>query len=182
MVGSVLIKGRATRKNACAQLNKRAWSRAEKFMDKRQKPNKLWDTYRWWSVQDAEVQHVWQKHYMFTNEKAISQGICYYVVLARGGQESLNRGISWKQHWHFGLCLHEGRRRNCKLFTGECRLTAPRARLYLCVWMYVYNAILWVFLWWVDSSLIETKSSQCAHIKKENTAEKKNQLKSQHRS
>jgi len=83
------------------------------------------------------------------------------IVVARGRQQSLNSGISWTQHWRFGLCLHKGKRRHCKLFTGECRVTASCACLCVsvCVWMCVYNAILWL-LWWVNSSLIETGSTK----------------------
>lgn len=52
-------------------------------------------------------------------------------VLARGRQQRLNSGISWTQHWRFGLCLHKGEGRGCKLFTGECRVTALCACLYM---------------------------------------------------
>lgn len=52
-------------------------------------------------------------------------------VLASGRQQRLNSGISWTQHWRFGLCLHKGEGRGCKLFTGECRVTALCACLYM---------------------------------------------------
>lgn len=50
-------------------------------------------------------------------------------------QRSLNSGISWTQHWRFGLCLHKRDRKHCKLFTGEHGVTVC-----LCVCVCVCHA------------------------------------------
>lgn len=65
-------------------------------------------------------------------------------------QRSLNSGISWTQHWRFGLCLHKRDRKHCKLFTGEHGVTVCLCvcHLQLCVRVCacVYKAMLWL-LW-----------------------------------
>lgn len=63
-------------------------------------------------------------------------------------QRSLNSGISWTQHWRFGLCLHKRDRKHCKLFTGEHGVTVCLCvcRAQLCVCACVYKAMLWL-LW-----------------------------------
>lgn len=63
-------------------------------------------------------------------------------------QRSLNSGISWTQHWRFGLCLHKRDRKHCKLFTGEHGVTVCLCVCHLqaCVCACVYKAMLWL-LW-----------------------------------
>lgn len=63
-------------------------------------------------------------------------------------QRSLNSGISWTQHWRFGLCLHKRDRKHCKLFTGEHGVTVCLCvcHLQVCVCACVYKAMLWL-LW-----------------------------------
>lgn len=109
-----------------------------------------WGWWGWWLLNVCDIfkqAHIWNTFF--------PQDI-QCIAIPRGRQQSLNSGISWTQHWRFGLCLHKRKGRHCKLFTGERRVTASCVCVRMCLQCNIVAFVMgWLLSDW-DRINIET--------------------------